>query len=165
MPDAPKPLTLDIAFAQLILGYLSTAEAITAGLPTVEAMPRVHVFDNKTKTFPLLVVAGSVKGESTTNREVTVVCALHTKLAKQDEPATREGYAQIMATVETLLHKQDRITAYIQSLPDDAIIFPEGTRLARMWPGTVAVGQIDREHGTETITCDIRFKVRVLAAD
>lgn len=167
MPDAPapKPVTLDIAFAKLILGYLSTPAAIAAGMPTVEQLPRVHVFDNKAKTFPLLVIAGSVKPDGTTNREVTVVCALHSKMAKEGEPATREDYAQIMATVETLLHDQPAIIAYIQSLPEDAIIFPTGTRVARMWPGTVGLGQPDREYGTETIPCDIRFKVRVMAAD
>lgn len=155
--------TLDVHLANIIRGYLSTAASVTAGLPSTTVLPRVPVYEEKAKVFPLLVVAGAMQGEGRRQR-VNVVVALHARwleAKKEGEVVAtpqRELHATWMRTVWELLHDHQALYAYIAALPE---VDRTGWQLRRVWPGSVGVLTEDKEMSMEITPCSIALDIRL----
>lgn len=157
MPAPFKMPTPDIHLGNIVRNYLSTAAAITAGLPALEAMPRVATYDNAAKKWPVLVVAGAAENQSSRHQRVTVAVALHYQLPAKDAESPREQHAATMKTVNDLLHDQTALYAFIAALPEEQ---RTGWRIRRMYPAAaVSTAQpLDKENG-EVIPTSIAIDI------
>jgi|GEM_PF-6832826 len=171
------PLTVDLALAKIIIGYLSSTAALAGvaatdstlalpALPPLDVMPRVTVYSNDNKTFPCLVVAGSLDPAGRDTRTVTVVIALNYKLLPAGTPTPREGYAEDMAAIELWLRSKTQLYAYIASLTTsedpDTLALVTGWDLGRSPVcGIVGTDSIDRQNSTGLIPFSIKFFIRI----
>ena len=154
--------SFDVHLANIVRGYLSSAAAITAGLPSVESLPRVAVYNNTAKTFPLLVVAGAAQAQSKRHQRITVVAALHSKLPAQDAENPREANAATMKVVHDLLHEQSLLYAFIAALPEEE---RTGFQIRRVYPGIVGQPVLLKDESAEMVPCSIDFDIRLPTPD
>jgi beta-lactamase class A len=161
-------LSLDLIFANLLIGYLSDAAlaayCTTAGItrdqiliPLEADLPRMKVYDNSTKALPGLVVAASTESQSRDLRHVHVVFALHYQEPAMDADNPREAHAQTMAAIEAHLRRQPAFYDYLAAT-DEAQ--RQGWQLRRS-PVVDSVGSdvIDGQRNLHMIPLKVTFGV------
>ena len=157
-----KMPSFDIHFGNIVRAYLSTAAAVTAGMPPVTgagSVPRVAVYDNKAKTFPIFVVAGATQPQGPRHQRITVAVGLHYQPPAEDADDTRATYAEWMKAANDHLRNHSALYAFIAALPEEQ---RTGWNLRRVYPGIVGVSQEIKDRG-EVIPTSIDFDIRLPA--